>query len=679
MRESRVVQGCCPLDCQDTCCWVAHVEDGRVVRVEGAKAHPFTRGALCAKVDHYEERTYAPDRILTPLRRTGPKGDGALAPTTWADAIADIASRFRAIIDRHGAEALLPINYLGSMGVVQRRALMRVFHALGASRFHGSICGASSNAIAAEGHPRGFDPEELVDARLVLLWGANLLSTSHHHWHVIAEARKRHGTRIVCIDPRLTRTARAGDEHLSIVPGSDTALAAALAHVMLAEGLADRAYASAVAEDLDAFERQVAPWTPARAESVCGVPADRIVSLAREFAQARPAVIRCGIAPQQTAGGEAFVRALSALTILGGHWRHRGGGLFMEANPTLNEGAAARPDLLPRDSRSLDLARLGEHLTSDTLEPPVMGLMVWGTNPAVVQPDATRVRHGLARDDLFTVVVEHFLTDTARFADIVLPSTTQLEHFDIVGAWGHHYISVNHPAIAPLGDSQSHGEIMRRLAAALGLRHPALRESDEEIAASALPAGIDLAVLKGRGWIKTQVPRPDLVTSGVRLRLAGGVPLPPPRAAHELQLLTPKSHYFLNSSFANQARHRRAMRRPTLEMHPADAAPRGVPNDARVEIRNAQGSIAAWARVTDEVREGVVVLTGKWWGVPPETGAVANLLTPSRWSPGGQPAYNETFVEVVPAPAAAGGDVPSGGEDATLYSRSTSSMSAARS
>jgi anaerobic selenocysteine-containing dehydrogenase len=647
MTDRRLVKGCCPHDCQDTCAWVAHVEDDRVVRVEGAREHPFTRGVLCAKINDYQMRTYAPDRLLFPLRRTGPKGAGEFERISWDSALEIIASRFRAIIAEHGGEALLPLNYLGSMGVVQRRALMRLFHALGASQQTGSICGAAGNVLEAEGHPRGFDPEQIAESRMIIVWGANILTTCHHHWHFIEEARRRHSATVVCVDPRRTRTAERCDRHLAVRPGTDRFLAAGMAHVMFEEQLVDTDFA-AVATDVDALRAEVAPWTPTRTSDACGIAAEDVVRLAREFATARPATIRSGIAPQQTTSGEAFVRSLSALAILGGHWSRPGGGLFIEASPVLHEGRAARPDLAPRPTRRLDLARLGDNLTSTTLAPPIKGLMVFGTNPAVVQADVTRVRAGLARDDLFTVVAEHFLTDTARYADVILPSTTQLEHFDINGAWGHHYVSVNNAAIAPLGETKSHGEMMRLLAARMGLAIPALRESDEEIARSALPDDISLETLKAEGWKKTFPARPDF-TNGT-LRVSGFTDGDAPRRDDRLQLLTPKAHYFLNSSYVNLARQRRGMDRPTLDMNVSDAAARNLSDGDRVTIRNAQGSVTAWLRVGDSVRSGVVSLTGKWWSHPPETSAVTNVLTPSAWAPGGQPAYNDTFVEVVAAP-----------------------------
>ncbi len=456
-------------------------------------------------------------------------------------------------------------------------------------------------ATAAEGLPFGFDPEEVADSRFIILWGSNLLTTCHHHWHFAQEARRRHGARIVCIDPVQTRTARQCDEHVQIRPGSDAVLAAGMSRVMLKEGLADLDFARGACCDLDDFAAQVAPWAPERVADACGVKAETVTRLAREFAAARPAMIRAGVGPQQTAQGEGFIRGLHALAILGGHWRHGGGGVLAVASPELNDQYAERGDLIPSEKspRRLDMARLGETLTDPALDPPIRGLMIWGTNPALVLPDAGRVQRGLAREDLFTVVIEHFLTDTARYADVVLPSTTQLEHFDILGAWGHHYISINQPAIAPLGESKSHGEIMRLLAQRLGFDHPALRESDEEIAASALPPALDLAMLKEAGWVKMDQPRPRL--EGAGLRLARGVPSPVQPESGMLRLLTPKAHFFLNSSFVNQPRQQLAQGRPTLDMAPADAATRGLTDGQSVRLRNGQGAIQAKLRVTDAV------------------------------------------------------------------------------
>ncbi len=649
----RQVKGCCPLDCQDSCAWVAEVVDGRVTRVTGATDHPFTRGVLCAKVNDYQTRTYAPDRLLHPLRRRGPKGEGSFERISWDDALDEIAGRFTGIIDKAGPEALMPLHDMGSNGVLQRRSLMRLFHALGASRLHGSLCGAAGNALVAAGHPIGFDPEEIAESELIILWGANVLTTSHHHWHFYQLARKHRGARIIAIDPRRTRTADRCDQHIAIRPGTDAILAAGLAHVLVREGLADLEYARRVALDLETFMIEVAPWTPDRVSAVCGVPEEVVVDLARQFGQARPATIRSGIAPEQTISGELYVRSLSALAILGGHWQHRGGGLFIEAYPKFDDAAAERPDILKGTPRSLDRARLGQILTDAHLTPPVQGLMIWGSNPMVSQLDAEAVQRGLTRDDLFTVVIEQFPTDTFRYADIVLPSTTQLEHFDVQGAWGHHYIGLNHPAIPPLGQAKPHAEVMRLLAARLGLEHPALYETDAEIAASALPQDFDFEGLRVKGWMRAAPPRPDPSADGPVLSLATGLPPPGTYDVQDttpmglLRLLSPKPHYFLNSTFANMPRQRAKQGQPMLEMSLSDAQVLGLSDGELVLAENEQGTIRAVLQVTDRIVTGTVALEGKWWWAsPPEVTPVVNRITSPGWTRSGQPTFNDTFVTV---------------------------------
>ena len=637
-----VVNGCCPLDCQDTCAWTATVVDSRVVKVSGAKGHPLTRGVLCAKVKDYEARTYASDRLLEPMIRIGEKGEGRFRAASWDEALDLIASRWLELFAEYGPEALLPVHYLGSMGVVQRRSLQRLCHGLGASRQTGSVCGAAGNALVAEGHPTGFDPELMPQAQLVLVWGANPLTTCHHHWRLLTDARKN-GARLIVIDPRETLSARSADEHIPIRPGTDWVLARGLAHVMFRDGLVDDDFASRVAVDVGQYREDVARWTPELVARATGVPAARVERLASEYASATPSLIRAGVGAQQNAYGEAYVRALSALAILGGHWRLPGGGLFIETNPDLNELAAGRPDLQPKKTRELDLARLGETLTDESLDPPVKAILVWNTNPAVIQPDAVRVRQGLSRADLFTVVVDHFLTDTAQLADVVLPSTTQLEHFDVLGAWGHQWITVNERAVAPEGEARSHGAIMRALAPRLGLTDPAYGESDEAIAASALPPSVSLETLRAQHWVKSPVTPFDLRPTDPTLRLCQPEPNLGTPAGNVLQLLTPKAQHFLNSSFANMPRQQAAMARPTLHMHPDDARARSLDDGAHVTVRSDRAELAAWVAIDDGIIPGVVALPGKWWGA---SGAVANVLTPSRWSPTGQPAYNDTFVEV---------------------------------
>jgi anaerobic selenocysteine-containing dehydrogenase len=639
------VKGCCPLDCQDSCAWVATVAEGTVTKVEGAKDHPVTRGVLCAKVKDYEARLTAPGRLLQPLQRTGPKGSGQFAAISWDQALDKIASRFRTIIAEHGAEALMPYSYLGSQGVVQRLALNRVFHALGASRQTGAICAMSAAALMGEGHPIGVDPEETAEASLIILWGQNVLSTCHHQWHFIEAARKR-GARLIAIDPCQTRTTKQCDLHLAPRPGSDSVLAAAIGRHLLNTGRADLELAEMWVGDLAAYRLRVAPWTFETAAEATGLTAGEIEALAEAFANARTALIRGGIAPQQARNGEAFVRGLSALAILGGHWRRPGGGLSILSMPQLPEAQADRSDLAPGTPRVFDIARLGEIL--ERAEPPVKGLMVWTANPAVTQIDGPRVRRGLMREDLFTVVIDHFLTDTARHADIVLPATTQFEHVDVQGAWGHHYVLANLPAIAPAGEARSSGDIMRGLAEKLGLGHPAFKESDAEIAASALPEGWSWAELAEAGWRKSPTPRPAIARRSEPLRISDG-PIAAPDAVEQglLQLLTPKSHYFLNSTFANMARHKQSQGAPAVTLNAADAARLRLTEGQTVTLSSGSGALDAVLKLSDGVRPGLVCFEGKWWE---EEGPhhQMNSLTPSQWSPAGQPAYNEVYVRIEP-------------------------------
>ena len=650
------VRGCCPHDCQDGCSWVAQVEDGVVSRVVGSKEHPFTRGILCAKVNDYQTRTYSPSRLLHPLRRKGSKGSNEFERISWDEAISEIATSFESIISDWGAEALMPLHDMGSAGALQRRALMRLFHHLGASRLHGSLCGQAGNAVAAEGHPIAFDPETTAESECILLWGANLLSTAHHHWHFCVEARKARGAKLISIDPRRTRTAAKCDDHIPIRPGTDAVLAAGMANVLLTDGIADLDYARAAAVDLDVYLKEIEPWTPDRVEAITGVPADDVVRIARLYGSAKPGTIRAGIGPQQSRMGDTFVRSLSALAILSGHWRLPGGGFIIEGYPTFDNTAPECPELSPQGTRSLHRGKLARILTSLDLDPPIMGLMIWGHNPLVNQIDAETVRQGLCRDDLFTVVIEHFMTDTARHADIVLPSTTQLEHFDVQGSWGQGYVGLNHPAIPPVGETKPHTEILRLLAREMNLKEPALFADDETIARSSLPEDFDWETLKRQGWLYAPQPRKDPVALGGKLKMSIGLDRPDELDDYDLipngqlRLLNVKPHYFLNSTFANMPRHAGQQGDPTLEMNPADAEKLGLEDGVHVRARNVRGSLAAVLSVTDSVVEGTAVLEGKYWWTSGEDGSpVSNRLAEAKWTPGGQPTFNDIFVEVIQA------------------------------
>jgi len=417
-----------------------------------------------------------------------------------------------------------------------------------------------------------------------------------------------------------------------------------MARVMISEGLADIEGAKAASSDFETYRAQVMEWTLPRAAAATGLSEEQIAQLARDYAKARPALIRAGIAPMQTVHGESFVRGLSALAIIGGHWRHKGGGLSIFAIPDLPEAQAARDDLITGNPRSLDIAKLGAHLTDAALSPPVKGLMVWSANPAVTQIETPLVRKGLARDDLFTVVFDHFITDTGSFADIVLPATTQFEHFDVQGAWGHYYVSANRPALAPIGEAVSGGALMRALAARLGLDHPALKESDEEIAASALPADWRLDDLVRDGWRK--LPARAIGPQQKLTLLSEPIAAPGPAPDKTLQLLTPKSHYFLNSTFANMPRQRKSQGLAAIEIHPHEAQLRALADGDVAVVRSGDTKMILTVKVTDTIQPGLAVLEGKWWGDEDEHSTQMNRLTGARFSPQGQPAYNDTHVTI---------------------------------
>ena len=491
-----VVRGACPHDCPDTCATLVTVEGGRAVRIAGDPEHPVTRGFLCAKVNRYVERTYHPDRLLRPLRRVGPKGAGHFAPISWDDALDEIAERLTAIArSPHGPEAILPYSYAGTMGLVQGSSMdRRLFHALGASRLARTIC-SEAGSVAMRmtlGASIGADGEGLPESDLVLLWGTNTLTSNPHLWPFILEARRR-GTPLLCIDPIRTRTAEHCDEWIAIRPGTDAALALGMMHVVFAEGLEDRDYIDRYCLGGDLLRERVREYPPERVAAITGLAPRTVVDLGRRYGVARAAFIRVNYGLQRHAGGGMAVRAIACLPAVAGHWRRAGGGvqLSTSANFQFDRHALERPDLGPPGAspRTINMIRLGEALTTPDAGvggPPVRALVVYNSNPAAVAPDLNAVRRGLARADLFTVVLEHFQTDTADWADIVLPATTQLEHWDVHLAYGHLYATLNRPAIAPLGECKPNSEIFRLLAARMGLDHPALHDDDMELIRQAL-------------------------------------------------------------------------------------------------------------------------------------------------------------------------------------------------
>jgi anaerobic selenocysteine-containing dehydrogenase len=663
------------------------VEGERAVNLAGDGGHPFTRGTLCAKVNHYLERVYSPDRMLYPLRRTGAKGTGEFERVSWDEALDEIAGRLRHEIDGYGATSILPYSFAGTQGEIQRNGISgRFFHTLGATRLERAICGSTGGAgvEATIGTTVGMLPEDLALSRLIVLWGTNTIVTNLHLWPFIRQAQEA-GAQVVVIDPLKTRTAAAADWHVRTLPGTDAALALGMMAVIVDEGLYDAEYVAAHTLGFDVLRERLAEYPPERAAALTGLEAEEIVRLARAYATTRPAAIRMLIGMEHHATAEMSFRAISCLPALVGAWRERGGGLLHHTmafhGQALNSSALQMPELEDRSIREVNMVQLGRALTDAAMDPPIRVLVVYNSNPAVTAPNQRLVVQGLQREDLFTVVHEQFLTDTARYADYVLPSTTELEHWDLFGSWGHTYMTLNRPAIPPRGEAIAPTELFRRLSARMGLDEPYLQESDEDLIRTALASdhaylrGITFERLLEMGWAPLNIPEGWLpyaeggfpTPSGKcefyasSLAERGIDPLPaylpsdesqagnPERAARfPLALLTPKSAlHFLNSSYANAPRSLRAERAPRLDMHPADAAPRGIRDGDWVRVTNDRGSVELSVQVGDRVRPGTVAMPSGWWASLSPGGVSANALTPdglTLWGGGGD--FHDALVEV---------------------------------
>ena len=612
--ERTVVKGVCPLDCPDTCSMRVTVEDGVAVDLRGDLEHPFTRGFLCKKMNHYLDRVYADDRLLHPLRRVGAKGEGRFERIGWDEALATIAERFGAIArSGDGPQAILPYSYYGTMGKLQASSLdRRFFHRLGASKLDRTIC-ASAGSLGYEytvGRGRlGADPMGVDSCRFIVNWGSNTVNTNSHLWSRMVAARQ-HGATIVTIDPYRSPTAEKSDWHIAPRPGTDAALALGVMHVIWSEGLQDGEYLERATTGAPLLrDRALNDYPPDRVAAITGVDAATIAAFARRYAREQPSLIRLNYGLQRHHGGGMAVRTIACLPALVGAWRHHGGGALLSTSGTydFDMDRLTRPDLSPAGTRTINMNSLAEALAGELPGPPVRALYVYNANPAAVTPDQKRVVEGLRRDDLFTVVHEQFATDTVDFADIVLPATTQLEHLDVHGSYGHHFVMLNPPAIAPRGESRSNNDVFRALAGRLGFE-PELFPDDETLIRQALGdgptmRGVTLDRLRAEGSIRLNLPERYIpfaegrfpTPSGKcefyseRMKADGLDPLPtytPPRedpqtrpdlaAMYPLQLLSPPRPHFLNSTFANQAHHLNRAGDPTVEMALEDAERRGL-------------------------------------------------------------------------------------------------------
>ena len=686
--STRSVRSVCPLDCPDTCSMVVKVEKGVAVELRGDSDHPFTRGFLCQKMARYLERMYSPERLTRPLKRVGPKGAGRFEPIGWDEALDLAASKFaEAAGSPDGPQSILPYSYYGTMGKLQASSLdRRFFHHLGASLLDRTIC-ASAGSLGYEytnGRGRlGADPMAVTRCKLVLNWGSNTAHTNSHLWSLMVEARKS-GATLVTIDPYKSPTATRSDWHVQPRPGTDAALALGIMHVIWRDGLQDDDYLERATVGAALLKnRALDDYPPEKVAAITGLDVETITTLARRYAREKPSLIRLNYGLQRHGGGGMAVRTIACLPSVVGAWRDHGGGALLSTSGAYDWAAdkLSRPDLAPRGTRTVNMNQLAEALAGELAGPPVRVLYVYNSNPAAVAPDQARVVKGLKRDDLFTIVHEQFLTDTADLADLVLPATTQLEHVDIHGSYGHHFVMYNPPAVDPVGECRSNNDVFRALAARLNFE-PALFPDDETLIRQALDGGpslkgITLERLQSEGSVRLDLPEAYApfadgkfsTPSGKcelyseRMKADGLDPLPtytPPledpqtrpdlASKYPLQLLSPPRPQFLNSTFANQAHHRKAAGDPTVEMAAADAEARGLIEGQWAEVYNDRGKFLARVALTGAVRPGVAVATGLYWSKLSSGNSTVNSTTSTALTDmGGGATFFDNLVEVGPA------------------------------
>ena len=677
------VRGACPHDCPDTCALVTTVDNGRATRVQGNSAHRHTDGVLCAKVSKYTERTYHPERVLTPLKRIGPKGpngSGQFIPVSWDEALDDIAQRLGTIAAR-APEAILPYSYAGTMGLVQGESMdRRFFHRLGASLLDRTIC-ASAGAealVQTLGGKLGMKVEFFAEAQLILIWGSNSIGSNLHFWRYAQQA-KRNGARLVCIDPRRSETADKCHEHIALRPGTDAALALALMHELITHDLLDHDYIAQHTLGWDLLRARALEWPPERAAEVCGVPVEQIRQLARDYGTTKPAAIRLNYGMQRVRGGGNAVRAVACLPALTGAWRHRAGGVLLSSSGQfpVDRAALQRPDLLgERRPRTINMSTIGDALLAQAsagFGPRVEAVVVYNSNPVAVAPESGKVVRGFARDDLFTVVLEHFRTDTADYADYILPATTQLEHWDIHLAYGHTDVLLNQPAIAPVGEARANTAIFRALAQRMGYTDPCFGDSDETLCRQAFGTAVDFETLLAQGFATITSPDAPFAhgafptPSGrceffsARLAAQGMDGLPDHLPNHELAgsdaryplaMISPPARNFLNSTFVNVQSLRTIEGRPLLEIHPDDAQARGIADGSVVRIFNDRGSYRCHAEISTRARPGVVNGLGIWWRKLGLDGTNVNEVTSQALTDLGRaPTFYDCLVEVEACPS----------------------------
>ncbi len=674
------VLGACPHDCPDTCSFITTVQDGVAVKVQGNPAHSHTNGGLCTKVSRYTERTHHPDRLLTPLRRIGPKGSGQFAPVTWDTALAAIAARLTAITQSSGPQAILPYSYAGTIGLVQSEGMAaRFFNRLGASELARTICSMAGTEGVTHtlGGKVGMRVEFYAEAKLILIWGSNSIGSNLHFWRY-AQIAKRNGAKLICIDPRRTETADKCDEHIALLPGTDAALALALMHELIENDWLDHDYIERYTSGWTQLRERALAWTPERAARVCGIDAGQIRSLARDYGasvQTRgPAAIRVNYGVQRAHGGGNAVRAIACLPALIGAWRHRAGGVLLSSSGQypVQRAALEQPQLRRSPSRTINMSTIGDDLLrpgSQHFGPRIESLIVYNSNPVAVAPQSSKVVEGFSREDLFTVVLEQFQTDTADYADYILPATTQLEHWDVHLSYGHTDVLLNRPAIAPLGEAKPNSQIFRDLACHMGFTEPCLQDDDETLCRTAYGDAVNFDELLKQGFTRLPLPDAPYAEGGFptvsgrcefyseRLAAAGldGIPdyvpnyeTPGSSTRYPLAMISPPARNFLNSSFVNVKSLRDIEGEPILEMHASDAAARGLESGCIVRVTNDRGEYRCKLVISARARPGVVNGLGIWWRKLGLDGKNVNELTSQRLTDmGGGPTFYDCLVEVV--------------------------------
>ncbi|CAM3554145.1 MULTISPECIES: molybdopterin-containing oxidoreductase family protein [Paenibacillus] len=681
-QEHGVFPAVCPLDCPDTCSLLLHKENGKIVKVTGNPDHPITQGAICNKVRNMAHRVYHPERVLYPLRRTGPKGAGLFKRISWDEAIREIADRYKALIETDGPESILPYSFYGNMGILSVDGMdRRFFNRLGASKLKQSICNSAGNEgwKSVMGFNGGTVPEDTVNADVIIVWGGNIVSTNMHQVVLAEKARKR-GAKVVVIDVHKNQTGQWADWFIPLYPGTDAALAVGIMHVLFRDGLVDEAFMERYTIGHEELREHVKTYTPEYVSSVTGIPADDVAKLAELYGRAGVSYIHIGNGLQHHDNGGMTVRSIAALPALTGQWLKRGGGAAKSNGGynSMNSEALERPDLRPNPgARTINMNRIGEALAMT--EKPIRSVFVYCSNPLVVAPDTERVKEGFAREDLFTVVHDLFMTDTAKYADIVLPATSSFESTDLYASYWHQYVQLQEPVIPAQGESKSNVELFSLLGRAMGFEEEAFRESEEEMIARALDNpdnpylnGVTLDRLKAERHVKLdmtplesfldRLPTPSgrIELYSARLAEAKLPPLPtyvPLKEGYDgvrrgrgnrypLMFISPPNHNFLNSTFANVEKHQKMEKEPTLQIHPEDAEQRGIADGDPIVVFNDRGTYEARAKVVDKMLPGTVVSQGLWWEGEGRKQR-ANALTPDRLADMGEGAtFFSTVVEI---------------------------------